>query len=126
MREETVYESDLIREKQTESEAQHTRRRPEMAMKKVETSSVGDGHRDCRRQQHHASDGAKTEDNEVSEGPDWSLNDWQDEKRDCSRASESMHDADDDRPNRAIPFDATKDAIQARGRHGFFAVAMHS
>ncbi len=98
MREETVYESDLIGEEQAESQAQHTGRRREMMTEEFESSGVGDGNRDGRCHQHHAGNGAKAENEKVSPRPNWSLDDGQNQKRDCSRARESMHDPDDNWP----------------------------
>ena len=61
---------------------------------------------------------------EVSQGPGRSLNNRQDKKRDGGRTSEAMHDADDDWSDRAIPFHATEDAIQARRRHRILTVTV--
>jgi len=50
MREETVYKSDLVGEKQAESQAERTGGRPEVALEEIETSGVCDGH--CDRRGH--------------------------------------------------------------------------
>jgi hypothetical protein len=50
MPEETVYESDLIREKEPESQAEHAGHSTEMTMKEIETSGVCDGY--CDRSRH--------------------------------------------------------------------------
>lgn len=50
MREEAVYESDLIREKQAEAQAQHAGNRPQVTLKEVETRGVCD--RDGDRRGH--------------------------------------------------------------------------
>ncbi len=124
MREEALYESNLVGEEKPETNAEHAGRGPEMAMEEIEARAVGDRHRNCRCHQRHSRDRPEAEDKEVSQGPHRPPDNRQDQERHDGGTGQAVHDADNDWPYRSIPFHSTENAIQARGGHSIVGVAM--
>ncbi|MEY2439360.1 MAG: hypothetical protein QOI34_745 [Verrucomicrobiota bacterium] len=124
MGEEAVDVPDLVSEEKSKAYAEHAGSGSEMSMKQTKPRGVGDRHRNSRGHQHHTRDGSETEDDQITQGPDRSLDDGQDKEGNGCGTGQAMNDTNDDRPDASIPFHSTENAIQSRRRHGGVEMAM--
>ncbi len=82
MREEASDESDSVTEEKSKANTEHASGGSEMTLEQIKARAAGDRNRDSRCHQHHSDDRAAAEDEEISDGPERSLDHWQDEKGD--------------------------------------------
>ena len=62
----TIDDADLVCEEAAESNAEYTRSyREHIAKTGKAPARIGDGHGDCRSNQHHSSNGSEAEDEQV-------------------------------------------------------------
>ena len=99
--EKAIDESDLIANKNTERETQHSRPHDQSFIQPGEfVSREGKRQRDDRRDQHHSCDRANPEDQKIKNSPLRIVNRTEYEQRHRGGTRQSVHQADEERAER--------------------------
>ena len=107
--EKSVREADLISEKKTKSQTQQPGSESQPMRKSlVPATEEPEGGSNAHRNQHHAANGAGSEDEQVNNRPVRIADGGENQQRYRSRTSESVNDAHDQRTQLLIETDVAK------------------
>ena len=123
--EQSAGKPNLIHQQQSKGEAEESGHQPQPhAEVSMFSSKEGEGRRDAHGNQHHAGNGPNSENQQVRNGPAWIANRGENQQGYGSRASQTVHDTNEKRPQLPIDSDLAEEPIHPRYRRFVRSVRM--